>query len=92
MFLFCSVQCFNNSRPVRPEQVVPKLPHGTGIHNDDHNQVDAVRIYWRFKELTNNTGATGAPKKATAEKGEQIMQLLEMVLTSFVKSCLCHNV
>jgi creatinine amidohydrolase len=41
--------------------------------------VDAVRIYWRFRELT-NTGATGAPKKATAEKGERIMQLLEMVL------------
>jgi creatinine amidohydrolase/Fe(II)-dependent formamide hydrolase-like protein len=87
---FCSVQCSNNSRPVRPEQVVPKLPDGTGIHNDDHNQVDAVRIYWTFKELT-NTGATGAPKKVTAEKGERIMQLLEMVLTSFINEMESNN-
>jgi hypothetical protein len=67
---FCSIQCFNNSQPVRLEQVVPKLPDGTGIHND-HNQVDAVRIYWRFKELT-NTGATRAQKKQQLKNGKEL--------------------
>jgi creatinine amidohydrolase len=54
-----------------PDQVVPKLP-------------DKVRIYWNFSELT-NTGATGAPKKATAEKGRRIMLLLEELLLKFIK-------
>ena len=38
------------------EQVIPNLP------NDD------IRIYWKFNKLT-NTGITGAPKKASVEKG-----------------------
>lgn len=62
-----------------PEQVVPKLPSGT----DGNDQASAVRIYWRFNELT-NTGATGAPRAATAEKGDKIIHLLENVLISFI--------
>lgn len=54
-----------------PEQVVPKLP-------------DNVRIYWKFGELT-ETGATGAPRKATVEKGERIMEILENVILTFIK-------
>jgi creatinine amidohydrolase len=56
-----------------PKQVVPKLP---GNNN--------VRIYWSFEELT-DTGATGAPQKATAQKGERILELLEGVLLSFIE-------
>jgi creatinine amidohydrolase len=53
-----------------PEQVVPKLPN-------------EVRIYWKFKELT-DTGATGAPRKATIEKGKKILDILENTLISFI--------
>lgn len=55
---------------IAPEQVVPKLP-------------DHVRVYWKFNELT-NTGATGAPRKATAEKGERILEILEDVLLGYI--------
>lgn len=53
-----------------PDQVVPKLP-------------DHVRIFWRFSELT-NTGATGAPRSATAEKGQKVMAALENLLAGFI--------
>jgi len=53
-----------------PQEIVPKLP-------------DNIRIYWKFNELT-NTGATGAPRKATPEKGHKIIQILENVLLGFV--------
>ena len=58
-----------------PKQVVPKLPG-----NNNNN----IRIYWSFKELT-DTGATGAPQKATAQKGERILELLEEVLLAFIE-------
>lgn len=54
-----------------PEQVIPNLP------NDD------LRIYWKFDELT-NTGATGAPKKATVEKGQRITEILKESIISFL--------
>ena len=56
------LQCLQ-SRPdlvnmtVAPKDVIPKLP-------------DNVRIYWKFNELT-DTGATGAPRKATRAKRRQ---------------------
>jgi creatinine amidohydrolase len=55
---------------VAPEQVVPRLP-------------DNVRIYWNFSELT-KTGATGAPMKATVEKGKKIIEMLENLLLAFI--------
>ena len=54
-----------------PKQVIPNLP------NDD------IRIYWKFNELT-DTGATGAPKKASVEKGQKIMEILKDSLISFI--------
>jgi creatinine amidohydrolase len=55
---------------VAPKDVVPKLP-------------DNVRIFWKFKELT-DTGATGAPRKATRKKGDKIISILENVLLAFI--------
>jgi creatinine amidohydrolase len=55
-----------------PEQVVPALPEN-------------IRIYWKFSELT-TTGATGAPKKATVEKGERILEILERLILEFVEN------
>ena len=54
-----------------PIEIVPKFPS------------DTVRIYWKFDELT-NTGATGAPQKATVQKGMQALKALENVLLSFI--------
>jgi creatinine amidohydrolase len=54
-----------------PNDVIPKLPS------------DKIRIYWKFNELT-DTGATGAAKKATAEKGEAAIRALEKILLSFL--------
>jgi Uncharacterized protein, putative amidase len=54
-----------------PNEVIPKLP-------------DIIRIFWNFDELT-RTGATGAPQKASIEKGNEILQILENVLLSFIK-------
>jgi len=54
-----------------PSEVIPKLPS------------DKIRIYWKFDELT-GTGATGAPMKATAEKGEAAIGSLEKILLSFL--------
>jgi creatinine amidohydrolase len=60
-----------------PKQVVPKLPGNNSNNN-------TIRIYWSFKELT-DTGTTGAPQKATAQKGERILELLEEVLLAFIE-------
>src|ERR687898_2648259 len=54
-----------------PDEVIPKLPS------------EKIRIYWKFDELT-DTGATGAPKKATSQKGEQALNVLEKILFSFI--------
>jgi creatinine amidohydrolase len=54
-----------------PEQVIPNLPD------------EDIRIYWKFNELT-DTGATGAPKKASVEKGQKIMEILKDILVSFI--------
>jgi creatinine amidohydrolase len=54
-----------------PNELIPELPS------------DKIRIYWRFNELT-CTGATGAPKKATIQKGEQALKALEDTLLSFI--------
>jgi creatinine amidohydrolase len=53
-----------------PRDVIPKLP-------------DNVRIYWKFTELT-DTGATGAPRKASKAKGDRIISILENVLLTFL--------
>lgn len=55
---------------VAPKDVIPKLP-------------DNIRIYWKFNELT-DTGATGAPRKATTTKGNKIISILENVLLAFI--------
>lgn len=54
-----------------PKEVIPKLPEN-------------IRIFWKFDELT-STGATGAPLKASIEKGNEILQMLEDLLLSFIK-------
>jgi creatinine amidohydrolase len=53
-----------------PKDVIPKLP-------------DNVRVYWKFNELT-DTGATGAPRKATRAKGDKIIDILENILLAFI--------
>jgi creatinine amidohydrolase len=53
-----------------PKVMIPKLP-------------TKVRIYWKFNELS-DTGTTGAPRKATAEKGYEIVDILEDILISFL--------
>ena len=55
------------------DQVIPNLP------NED------IRIYWKFNELT-NTGITGAPKKASVEKGQEIIRILTNVIISFINN------
>ncbi|MDP9211393.1 MAG: creatininase family protein, partial [Thermoproteota archaeon] len=54
-----------------PKEVIPKMPEN-------------IRIFWKFDELT-STGATGSPQKAPIRKGNEILQLLEDVLISFIK-------
>ena len=54
-----------------PNEVIPKLPEN-------------IRIFWKFDELT-STGATGAPQRASIEKGNEILQMLEDLLLSFIK-------
>jgi creatinine amidohydrolase len=56
---------------IAPKDVIPKLP-------------DNVKIYWKFNELT-ETGATGAPRKATRTKGDRIISILENVLLAFIR-------
>jgi creatinine amidohydrolase len=54
-----------------PKDVIPKLPEN-------------IRIFWKFDELT-STGATGSPKKANIRKGQEIVQIIEDILLSFIK-------
>jgi creatinine amidohydrolase len=54
-----------------PRTIVPKLP-------------EDVRIYWKFNELS-DTGAAGAPREASIEKGEKIAKALETTLLSFIR-------
>lgn len=54
-----------------PKEIIPKLP------------TDKIRIYWKFNELT-DTGATGAPKKASLVKGRQAVEALVDTIVSFV--------
>jgi creatinine amidohydrolase len=54
-----------------PHQTIPSLPS------------EEVRIYWKFNELT-NTGSTGAPHKATLEKGKEIVEILKGILISYI--------
>ncbi|MGN6350014.1 MAG: creatininase family protein [Candidatus Nitrosocosmicus sp.] len=56
-----------------PIQTIPNLPS------------QEVRIYWKFNELT-NTGSTGAPHKATKEKGKEIVEILKGILISYIKN------
>jgi creatinine amidohydrolase len=54
-----------------PKEIIPKLP------------TDKIRIYWKFNELT-DTGASGAPKKASVAKGQQALEALVDTIVSFV--------
>jgi len=62
---------------IAPKDVVPKLP-------------DNVRIFWKFKELT-DTGATGAPRRASRKKGDKIISILENVLLEFILNMEKHQ-
>jgi creatinine amidohydrolase len=53
-----------------PKEIIPNLPNN-------------IRIYFKFNELT-NTGATGAPMKASIQKGQISLNALEDVLLSFI--------
>ena len=53
-----------------PKEIIPNLPNN-------------IRIYFKFNELT-NTGAIGAPMKATIQKGQSALNALEDVLLSFI--------
>ena len=54
-----------------PDQIIPNLPG------------DDIRLYWKFSELT-RTGATGAPKEASIQKGQEIIDILERVILDFI--------
>ncbi|WP_458743558.1 creatininase family protein [Candidatus Nitrosocosmicus sp. T] len=54
-----------------PEQIIPNLPS------------DDIRLYWKFSELT-TTGATGAPKEASVQKGQEIIDILKRVVLDFI--------
>ena len=53
-----------------PKEIIPNLPNN-------------IRIYFNFNELT-NTGTTGAPMKASIQKGQNALSALEDVLLSFI--------
>lgn len=55
-----------------PENIIPNLPG------------EDIRIYWKFNELT-KSGATGAPKSATVQKGEEIIRILSDVIQEFIE-------
>lgn len=61
-----------------PEQTIPNLPG------------EDVRIYWKFNELT-KTGATGAPKTATVQKGNEIIKILTKVILEFIEKMDTNN-
>ena len=54
-----------------PEQIIPNLPD------------DDIRLYWKFSELT-TSGATGAPKEASVQKGQEIIDILKRVVLDFI--------
>jgi len=54
-----------------PDQIIPNLPG------------DDIRLYWKFSELT-TTGATGAPKEASIQKGQEIIDILARVVLDFI--------
>jgi creatinine amidohydrolase len=56
-----------------PNQTIPNLPG------------EEIRIYWKFNELT-NTGSTGSPKKASTEKGKEIVEILKETIISFINN------
>src|ERR687886_1474495 len=60
-----------------PKEIIPILPPN-------------VRIYWKFNELT-RTGATGAPRKATVQKGEKALEAIEDILLSFITDMRKHD-
>jgi creatinine amidohydrolase len=55
-----------------PKEIIPVLPAN-------------IRIYWKFNELS-DTGATGAPRKATVEKGYEVLRVLESILSTFLEN------
>jgi creatinine amidohydrolase len=54
-----------------PDKIIPNLPG------------DDIRLYWKFSELT-TTGATGAPKEASIQKGQEIIDILARVVLDFI--------
>jgi creatinine amidohydrolase len=61
-----------------PEQIIPNLPG------------DDIRLYWKFSELT-QTGATGAPKEASVQKGQEIIDILQRVILDFINKMNASN-
>lgn len=57
---------------IAPKQTIPNLPG------------EDIRIYWKFNELT-KTGATGAPRTATLQKGNEIIKILSKVILEFIE-------
>ena len=53
------------------DQIIPNLPS------------DEIKLYWKFNELT-TTGYTGAPRKASVEKGQKIIDLLKDIIITFI--------
>lgn len=62
-----------------PELV--QMEHAKGVVPDLPPNVE---IKWNFAELT-NTGATGDPTKATAEKGQKMVDVLVEAVVNFIK-------
>ncbi len=61
-----------------PEQTIPNLPS------------EDIRIYWKFNELT-KTGSTGAPRLATPQKGEAIINILTNLILDFIDKMESNN-
>lgn len=61
-----------------PDQIIPNLPG------------DDIRLYWKFSELT-GTGATGAPREASVQKGQEIIEILERVVLDFINKMNASN-
>ena len=60
-----------------PDQIIPNLPG------------DDIRLYWKFSELT-GTGATGAPREASVQKGQEIIEILDKSCFRFHKQDECQ--
>ncbi len=61
-----------------PDQIIPNLPG------------DDIRLYWKFSELT-RTGASGAPKEASVQKGQEIIDILKRVVLDFINKMNASN-